>query len=84
MEFKALFNTVEKEDLEKTKRLLEKLGEIDLSLIVNDLQHSPLMVSTLKNNLSINSTLIRIWIQPKSKRHHRIISLYCFSGERVL
>lgn len=70
MEYQELFKAVENEDLKETEKQLEKLEETEkknLSLIVNDLNQSPLMVSTLKNDLSLTALLLEFGFDSSQK-----------------
>ena len=67
MEYQAIFKAVEKEDLKETEKILERLVGINLSLVVNDLKQSPLMVSTLKNNFNLTALLLEFGFDSSQK-----------------
>lgn len=67
MKYQEIFKAIENEDIKETKKQIEKLKKSDLSLVINDLRQSPLMVSTLKNNLNLTALLLEFGFDPSQK-----------------
>lgn len=67
MEYDQLYHAIEDDDIDLVKIELEKLNRDSLRGVVNDRGQSPLMVATLKNNLSLSAIFLNFGFDPNQK-----------------